>query len=467
MNRVRSGRLLVAGLSVVALARVALGWAIPGFLTGDDVEILEAGFARATGLEFVPWEIRNTLISDLLVAPPVAAASFLGLADTWTLCWVATLPFVALSLVSIVLLHRIAARWTGEPNVALLAAAVYALHWLPFGYAGTVYPRTASTTLVLAAVALLLFRESVLGRVGAGLLLALAFAFRYSEAVFFLPAVAFVMARSTGPSPAASRVRRAAELAGGFLVGVLVFCGLYEWVTRGEAFASLVEFARYTLVERQASARVAEQPVYWYLWRSPKWLDPVALGLLCVAARRRAHWVLLGFVLLPLAVLSLIHHKELRYLQGIIPFACLLLALGAVEVAKRHGKPLVAALLILSMGWSLAQLRFLRRKSTAAVHAAQAVAAQPAVRRFAAPQLWAFGDRLFFGNDVALSPISHPPVPEVLTTEIAGADRVALWADTVAPGDAMTTALVAGGWCEESRFAAGRSRPVVLFRPCR
>lgn len=467
MLRARSGRLLIAALSAVALARLALGWAIPGFLTGDDVEILEAGFARATGLEFVSWGIRNTLISDLLVAPPVAAARFLGVADIWTLCWIATLPFVALSLVSIVLLLRIAEKWTGEPKVALLAATIYALHWLPFGYAGTVYPRTASTTLVLAAVALLLFRESVLRRIGAGLLLALAFAFRYSEAIYLLPAVAFVMATSDGPSPAASRVRRAAELAGGFFVGVLAFCGLYDWAMRGEAFASLIEFARYTLVERQASARVAEQPVYWYLWRSPKWLDPVALGLLCVAARRRAHWVLLGFVLLPLAVLSLIHHKELRYLQGIVPFACLLVALGAVEVARRHGKRLVAALLVLSIGWSLAQLRFLRRKSTAAVQAAQAVAALPAVRRFAAPQLWAFGDRLFFGNDVALSPISLPPVPELLKAEIAGADRVALWVDTVAPGDAMMAALVADGWCEESRFAAGRSRPVALFRPCR
>jgi len=456
----------VAGLSLVALARLALGRAIPGFLTGDDVEILEAGFARATGLEFVPWEIRNTLISDLLVAPAVGAARLVGVTDVWTLCWAATLPFVALSLLSIVLLHGIALRWTGEPKVALLAAAIYSLHWLPFGYAGTVYPRTASTTLVLGAVWLLLGRPSSRSRVAAGLLLALAFAFRYSEAIFLLPALALVLWQSgTGPE-GESRWRRAGELANGFALGVLVFCGFYDLVVRGEAFASLSDFARYTLLARQAAARVAEQPVYWYLWRSPKWLDPVALGLLCVAARRRARWVLLGFVLLPLAALSLIHHKELRYLQGIVPFACLLVALGAVEVARRHGKPLVAALLILSMGWSLAQLRFLGRKSTNAVRAARAVAAQPEVRRFAAPQLWAFGDRLFFGNEVGLSAISHPPVVERLAGEVVGADRVALWADTAPPDGEVAQVLAARGWCEEARFAAGRGRPVVLMRPC-
>src|SRR5436305_4632088 len=65
-----------------------------GFLTGDDVEVLEAAFVAATGLHFRPWEIRNLLFPRLLVAPVLSLAAAGGVHDRLALVRIATLPFV-------------------------------------------------------------------------------------------------------------------------------------------------------------------------------------------------------------------------------------------------------------------------------------------------------------------------------------------------------------------------------------
>jgi hypothetical protein len=138
-------------VAVATILRLWLGHRYFGFSTGDDVEILGAGFMRAFGHEYTPWAIRNLFGSDVLVAPVVWMAALLGVESTRQLCWIATFPFVALASLNIVLVHRLAVRWLSRPSAALLAVMLYAFHWLPIGYGSTVYPRTASTTCVLVA----------------------------------------------------------------------------------------------------------------------------------------------------------------------------------------------------------------------------------------------------------------------------------------------------------------------------
>ena len=82
---------------------------------------------------------------------------------------------------------------------------------------------------------------------------------------------------ATRPS---SRWLRLGSLTVGFGLGAAVAIGLFDLVTWDRPFASLVEFTRYTLVERQASAEVAEQPLLWYLRRLPRWLPLSLLPLL-------------------------------------------------------------------------------------------------------------------------------------------------------------------------------------------
>jgi hypothetical protein len=458
--------LWLAALAALVVLRSALGAAIPGFLTGDDVEILEQGFRRVFGLEVAVWEIRNTLLADLLVAPALTIAAVSGVEAPRWLCQAATAPFTLLSAVSVALLGRIVLAWSRDRAVAALAALLFALHWMPFGYAGTVYPRTASTTCVLGALALITLRPSAARSFGAGALAALAFAFRYSEAVFLPVVLAAALAPRAGEEGSSARWRRAAAVVAGFAVGTAVFVGYHDLRVWGRPFASLAEFAHYTLVERRASSFESDQSWYWYLRRLPRWLDPAALVLVIVAIRRRAlpmAWVAAG---IPLVSLSIVHHKQLRYLQGVVPFVCALAAAGALHLWRSGRRRTAAALALASLLLSLAPLRFLTRKSAPAVAAATAMASDPGVRVVALEQAWAHGGRIFLGPRIEPRDLGYSPTASGLERAIDGTDRVALYARSLSGDPVLGSILVRRGFREESRYPGPPGRTVVVFERC-
>ena len=453
---------VIAGLSL--FLRAWLSFRYFGFLTGDDVEILQAGFERALDLDYSPWDIRNTLISDVLVAPILWLARHAGVESVRVLCWLATWSFVGLSVLNIRLLYGVVERWVGDSAVALVSAGVYSLHWLPLGFGSTVYPRTASTACVLGAAFLLSSRSaSNKNYVGAGLLSSIAFAFRYSEIIFLAPLLLVV---ALGRSELKRRLQSITLLLASAGAGSVVFIGLYDLFVWGRPFASLIAFWDYTLVKRQASSLVAMQPFHFYLWRLPHWISPAALPFLYVAIRRRLLHPALPFVLIPLFTLSMIHHKDLRYLQGVIPFISALTAVGVVTLWRKGWRRLTVGLIVLSLAWTTVHMRFLTRKSMAAVLAAESISATSDVGIFAGQQLWAYGDRLYFSNAVELRDIPYPGDVESLSKAARGADYVALYDETLNKNPGFDNVLRSIGQCHAMSFSSGRSKSVSVFKPC-
>lgn len=454
-------RILAIILGLATLVRLLIASGV-GFLTGDDVEVLEAAFVSATGLDYRPWEIRNLFFPRLLVSPVLALAGALGVHDPFWLVRIAALPFVALTAISGWLVYRLAVRLT-DVKTALLAAGISSFHWLPLAYGGTVYPRTASTTCILLAALLLIGDGRELAReAGAGALVALAFADRYSEAIFL---GAFLLFALRGGRSWAARLRGVAGLGLGFVAGALVtvgLCDLYFW---GKPFASLVAFARYTLLEKRASAQTVHQPLLWYLMRFYLWLPPTLLPLF-LTLRRRSHLLLPWLsVSVPLLLLSLIHHKELRYLQGVVPFLAILLAAGAASLWYSGRRRWTVALLSASLLLSLNMARsVLSRRSIAAVEAAHVIRADPTLKTVALSQAWAYGHRLFFGNGVAVLDLSTPPTDAEVRTAIARADAVALYVSDVARSPNVGRLIDQAGLVRAGEFRGWNSKPVVLFR---
>ena len=146
---------VVAFAACTLLARVFLTCRYFGFYTGDDVEMLDAAFRTATGLEVASWDIRNLLLPNALMAPLVWAAARLGVTATSSLIVVATLPFLLAATVNILLVFAVARRLAEDERVGALAAVLYGLHWLPLGFGSTPYPRTLAVTCILAATLLL------------------------------------------------------------------------------------------------------------------------------------------------------------------------------------------------------------------------------------------------------------------------------------------------------------------------
>jgi hypothetical protein len=458
-----SRRLLACLLVGTSLLRLGLGWFFFGFLTGDDVEILETGF-RTLGLNYAPWAIRNTMVSDVLVGPLLVASHGLGVSKASTLIWIASWPFVACATLNIYLLFRLVTEWTSRTPVGLAAAFLYALHWIPLGFGSMAYPRTISTTCVLLA-ALLVTRtpRAVWGEVAAGGAIALACAPRYSE-VIFLPAVALLA--TNGSAGWRSKILASLRVGFGFAIGFLLVSGAYESVTWGRPFAALIAFARYTLVEKQASALVAVQPVYWYFWKLPHWWCLATLPFLWVAIRKRQLGFAWLFVVIPLGILSYIHHKELRYLQGSLPFLCALSSVGAWDLWKMGWRRTTVALFAMSLIWGLARLTFLQDKTMPSVLAAQAIASDPRVHTVATVQIWALGDHLYLGNERATRDIPFPTFPGDLDRLVPGADRVAVYQEDLRKQPELRTTLTRLGFCPWREFAFPGSKSMSVFQPC-
>src|ERR1051325_3148339 len=120
-------------VAVVAAAQLWLAHRYFGFLTGDEVEVLGEAFRRAVGFPYKPWEIRNLLVPDVVVAPFVWLASRPGFGRRGTLSLAAALPFTALTAVRVWLVYLFG---------GVLPALLFAAHWIPLGFGSTTYPRT-------------------------------------------------------------------------------------------------------------------------------------------------------------------------------------------------------------------------------------------------------------------------------------------------------------------------------------
>lgn len=410
-------------LAILSTAlRVWLAHHYDGFDTGDDVEIAQEAFRAAFGLDYQPWGIRNLFVSQTLVAPLVKVASFFT-DDPFTLATIARYPFIVFAGVNVLLVFFLGRAWFSE-KTGFLAAALYSIHWLPLVFGSSLYPRVPGTTfLLLAALAIHHQRAFV-----AGVLASLAFAMRYSEIVFLAPLV----------------MLGGLNVIAGFIAGALVFVGAYDWLSWGRPFASLIEFARYTLVARESSSLAKEQPFWWYLAASPQWLAPPLWPLL--RDKRKA----LAFIAIPVLALSLVHHKELRYLQAVIPFAMILAAQGAVTWPRRK---LVVALLILAAPLQLARIRSVEKRTMAAVDAARFMRG----KTVAVSQEWAYGGRLF----VTPVEIGIPPEASKLRDAAPRVDCVAMYRSQLTP---ELREIVAGAGLTAARtFERARSRPVEVF----
>lgn len=398
-----------------------------GFLTGDEVEVLGEAFRRARGFAYAPWEIRSLLVPDAIVAPVVWLAGWAGFDDPAQMIFAATLPFIALTAATIWLVHRLG---------GLLPAALVATHWIALGFGSTAYPRTFAAFCVMAAVV-------VVERwpFAAGLLAGLAFADRFSEIVFVVPLV--LIAR-----------RRTSVLLGAIVsVGI---AGAYDWITWGAPFSSFLAFARTTVVEPDFASRVKVQAPWWYLANLTRWLSPALLPALWLARRHRLWW----FVLIPLAAFSLVRHKELRYLQALVPFVMIIAASGLTILWRRH-RAAAMALLAISVAWHLYGMRYFARKSQPAVMAARELGADARTRIVVLSQLWAYGDRLYLGDQTQVRDVGTPP--RDLDAALEAADAAALWESDLDDANAVA-ALRRHGFTPVRTYRDGEAKAVILFR---
>jgi hypothetical protein len=446
-------------LAATAAVKVLLAWTLPGFLTGDDLEIVETAARHATGLDYSPWAIRSMLHPLGLAWPVVELGTLAGLADPHWLTFLACVPTIFFSTLGIWLLYRLALALSWSHAEARVAAFLFAVHGLPFAYGATQYPRPISTCLLLGAFLLAARNTCADGPAfTAGVLAAAAMTVRWSEGLMLAPLVAFAAWKARG-------VRRPAVLFAGFLAGLLVLAGLLDLWTWGRPFASLIALLRLSGDPKLGGFHARAWS--WYGTMLLQWAGPLCVLLAVLGWGDRRSRVPLAIAFSSVALFSLSPLKQLRYMQAVIPFLALSAALGwsRLRAQAPRFRRLAAATLVLAVPVGIERtVRTLDQKSEAAIAAARVLSrAAPAPRRVALEQAWAWGERLYLGNGIEIRdlPPRTPLEASSVRASVAGADAAGLYVSDV-DGE-VARVLFEAGLSPCATFQRGASRPVTLY----
>jgi Alg9-like mannosyltransferase family len=443
------------GLALLLLfaAKLVLAWRFYGYLTGDDLEVVETAGKYAFGLPYTPWNIRCLFYPLVLVFPVLALAVRTGVHTVAALNTLCAVPSALASTAAAWLVFRVAQLWKWPLRTSLVAGTLYAFHWLPLGYGSTPYPRPISAALFLAAFLVVEKSESGSAAAAGGLLCAAALAVRYSDGVV-IPALALWIFW---------RRRRSAPVAlflAGTAAGSLIFVGLPDALTWGQPFASLRALIAY---HRPAAGAVFHdwgRPWYFYLESVLRWAGPAIVLLILAGARDRRIRGPLFLAAGIVALLSLSFVRDWRFLQSAVPLVALAAAPGWERLgASRFRAARIAAwfLLALSVGWGLQRtVTLLRDKSQAEVEAARYIVKHhPHARCVLLEQAWAYGDRLYFPRPVEV--VDLAPTRPLDPIALSGAidrhhpDVIAVYLKDL--DDAARYGLATEGYREQARFS--------------
>lgn len=353
-------RLMWVALAVGVLLRVWLGLTASGTYFDDEVlQFMEPAHEWHTGRGVDTWEqdegVRSPLW-PLWMAGVMRGLSLVGIEHGDVLWRVFRLVSALVSCVGMLAIARIAGLLYG-PWVAAGAAWLVAT-WSPLlNLAPRVLSDPMAAGLSLWGVWLALRDERGVGRPGdswlAGMFFSAAVLVRFqSGLVVMVVVLAWVL-------------RRRWRALGALVLGALPLAGLAMAVDLARFGNPLhtpwAYFAINVLDNKSAQFGVAPPAFYVEtVWSFFGWAAPAAL-LLALLGVRRASWTSAVFIVV-IAAHSAIAHKELRFLAGVLPLACLFVAgglgqLGAWVGHKRFFRPAVLAVLGVLTAESVAQAR--------------------------------------------------------------------------------------------------------------
>ncbi len=412
-------------MAATLAVKLFLIWKYEGFLTGDDLEIVQTAARCAAGVTYQPWDIRCLFEPLFFVWPVMKVAVLCGAREPGTLSAIAAIPSALFSTAAIAGVFELARRFGAGPSTAGAAAWLYALHPLPLGYGSAPFPRPISAALVVAAF-LLAFdaRQRAVAFLGSGFLIGAAFAVRWSEGVVLVPLLLWSVWRSRA-------LRSATLLLAGFAAGAFLCAGLVDRLTYGDFFHSLKAFFQTMYFEISPIRLAQEDPFPDYFRTALRWAGPLLVLLLIASWERRPARVPLLLGISVVSLLSFFAHKEWRYLQSAIPFLVIAAAFGWERLRQGGHRILAAAALILALPYGLERsVTLLRERSGSGILAARFIRAiRPPPRVLAFEQMWAYGEHLYLGNDPEIREIewNRPLRPRALAEAAAGADVVGVY----------------------------------------
>lgn len=324
-----SGRTIARWLVAIGVAAFAIKAAcasfLPGYFSGDDVEIHEMTFAALFRRDWPIWELRNAFFPMGFIYPAQKLAHLAGAADPEHLVFAGRLVVALLSTAVIPLTWLAAKQLTGGSSpVPLLAAVLVAVNKLQMSFGSSELPRPVSSVFVLAAF--LALARPAPRAVAAGMLVGIATVFRFSEAVFVIPAALLLLGQRMWTRTAVFLFTWASSAA--------LILAITDYLYWGQPFFSVINAVDYTIVKRLSSR--GHEPVWQYLMLVSDWTTWTVFALAAIGSRLSRPVALWLWV--PVVCLSLLPHKEARYLIPVIPFLSIAAAMGFWRIVEICGR---------------------------------------------------------------------------------------------------------------------------------
>jgi len=247
---------------------------------------------------------------------------------------------------------------------------------------------------------------------------------RFSEVVFLLPALIQLAVDK--------QVRRLLIFGITFAVvagGIQVVADLLYW---GAPFHSAIEAYNYTLVAKLSSR--GYEPFWYYLKHISDWSNLILVGL-ALWGTRQVTWRESIWAWVPLVLLSLLPHKEPRYLIPVLPFVTMLAAFGCLDifdrVAQRPPSPqrrlpfFVCWALMASLLLQLGAARFRRSESDVRLASGMVSSVTP-TESFAVEQAWRLGNKIYLGGNRRIVNLDAEDVGAIANLNLDGVSTVAL-----------------------------------------
>lgn len=378
-----------------------------GFLTGDEVELIESALKITMDTNYQPWNIRNLLISNLIFSPILSAAKLIGTPNPMMFILITRIIVIGFSALSIWFVFLICRQLTDDYTCPFIASYFYAFSFLTMTFSSSGFARQISTTFILAALLILVKNEpDSRNFFFSGILMAVAFASRYSEIIFLVPMLCFLKKTE---SEHGSNLKQYILFLVSFLIGSLVFVGFFEKMVSGIFAGNFRAFITYTVIEGKCSSAEVIQSRFFYFQHVFDCIPWVVAPFVMIAAWRKKLSGIWLFAVIPVLLLSTLSHKELRYLQGIVPFVSIIAAFGATEILKTKVK-VIGFLLIILYGITgfKDSSKLLRNKTMPAVRAAQMISSRDEIKRVALSQAWAYGNGIIIGQSKSIIELSKP-----------------------------------------------------------
>ena len=169
---------------VSLLVKAGLAWALPGFFSGDDVEIHEMTLGALLQHHWPVWNLRSAFFPMTFIYPAQNVAVALGASRPEVLVFIGRLSVALVSTVAVPLVWAASRRLCPRDiRIAVLAVLFFAVNKLYVSFGSSELPRPVATVFVLAAFVVLL-RFGIARTLTGGALLGIATAFRFSEAAY-------------------------------------------------------------------------------------------------------------------------------------------------------------------------------------------------------------------------------------------------------------------------------------------